>query len=69
MRAGALFYLNLSGNPMKTYLCIVCGFIYDEATGRPEDGIAAGTQWADVPDSWACPDCGVAKADFEAVEI
>ena len=56
---------------MKTYLCIVCGFIYDEAQGRPEDGIAAGTAWADVPETWAwaCPECGVAKADFEAVEI
>ena len=54
---------------MKTYICIVCGFVYDEATGRPEDGIAAGTAWADVPDSWACPDCGVAKADFEVTEI
>ncbi|WP_394757629.1 rubredoxin [Rhodoferax sp.] len=54
---------------MKTYLCIVCGFIYDEAAGRPEDGIAAGTPWADIPQSWACPDCGVAKADFEPVEI
>jgi rubredoxin len=54
---------------MKTYLCIVCGFIYDEAQGRPEDGIAAGTAWADVPKTWACPECGVAKADFEAVEI
>jgi rubredoxin len=54
---------------MKTYLCIVCGFVYDEAAGRPEDGIAAGTLWADVPGGWACPDCGVAKADFEVVEI
>jgi rubredoxin len=54
---------------MKTYLCIVCGFVYDEAAGRPEDGIAAGTLWADVPGGWACPDCGVAKADFELVEI
>ncbi len=54
---------------MKTYLCIVCGFVYDESTGRPEDGIAAGTRWADVSESWACPDCGVAKADFEVVEI
>ena len=54
---------------MKTYLCIVCGFIYDEAAGRPEDGIAAGTAWADVPSGWSCPDCGVAKADFEVVEI
>jgi rubredoxin len=54
---------------MNTYVCIVCGFVYDEATGRPEDGIAAGTVWAHVPDSWACPDCGVAKADFEMVAI
>ncbi len=54
---------------MTTYLCIVCGFVYDEAAGRPEDGIAAGTRWADVPDSWACPDCGVAKADFEMVAV
>lgn len=54
---------------MKTYLCIVCGFIYDEAAGRAEDGLAPGTRWADVPDSWACPECGVAKADFEVVEI
>lgn len=54
---------------MKTYLCIVCGFVYDEAAGRPEDGLPPGTRWADVPASWACPDCGVAKADFEVVEI
>jgi rubredoxin len=54
---------------MKTYVCVVCGFIYDEATGRPEDGIAAGTAWDDVPHTWACPECGVAKADFAMVEI
>jgi rubredoxin len=54
---------------MNTYLCIVCGFVYSEADGRPEDGIAAGTPWADVPANWACPDCGVAKADFEMVAI
>ena len=33
---------------MKTYLCIVCGFVYDEAAGRPEDGIAAGTYWYEI---------------------
>ena len=54
---------------MKTWICIVCGFIYDEAAGQPEEGIAPGTVWADVPANWACPDCGVAKADFEAVDI
>jgi rubredoxin len=54
---------------MKMWQCIVCGFIYDEALGLPEDGLAPGTVWADVPDSWACPDCGVAKADFEMIQI
>jgi rubredoxin len=53
----------------NTYVCIVCGFIYDEAAGRPEDGIAVGTKWTDVPADWTCPDCGVAKADFEMVEF
>jgi rubredoxin len=57
------------GNDMKTYQCIVCGFIYDEAIGLPEDGIAPGTKWDDIPANWECPDCGVAKADFEMVEI
>ena len=54
---------------MKSYQCIVCGFIYEEAKGLPEDGIAAGTRWEDIPADWACPDCGVAKADFDMVEI
>jgi rubredoxin len=54
---------------MKTFVCIVCGFIYDEAAGRPEDGIAPGTPWAQVPNDWACPECGVAKADFEVLEF
>ena len=56
-------------NSFNTYVCIVCGFIYDEAAGRPEDKIAAGTRWADVPADWTCTDCGVAKADFEMVEV
>ena len=54
---------------MKSYVCIVCGFIYDETVGMPEDGIAAGTKWSDIPEDWECPDCGVAKADFEMVEV
>ena len=58
-----------SEDNMKTYQCIVCGFIYDEAQGLPEEGIAAGTRWDDIPADWECPDCGVAKADFDMVEI
>lgn len=49
----------------KKYICVVCGFIYDEADGWPEDGIEPGTRWKDVPETWMCPDCGVTKDDFE----
>lgn len=54
---------------MKKYQCIVCGFIYDEAEGLPDEGIAAGTRWEDIDDDWECPECGVSKADFEMVEM
>ncbi|OAU94322.1 Rubredoxin [Moraxella catarrhalis] len=54
---------------MKKYQCIVCGWIYDEALGCPEEGLAPGTRWEDVPDDWLCPECGVGKEDFEMVEI
>lgn len=59
----------MSNINFKTYICIVCGFLYDEAEGRTEDGIAPGTLWTDVPEDWTCPDCGVTKADFEVVAI
>ena len=54
---------------MKTWICVVCGFVHDEAAGLPDDGIAPDTRWADIPADWACPDCGVAKADFEMAEV
>jgi rubredoxin len=54
---------------MRKWECVVCGFIYDEAEGLPEEGIPPGTAWDDVPDDWVCPDCGVGKDDFEMVEI
>ena len=52
---------------MAQWECIVCGLIYDEKEGWPDDGIAPGTKWADVPDDWTCPDCGVGKEDFELI--
>ena len=52
---------------MARWECIVCGLIYDEKDGWPEDGIAPGTKWEDVPDDWTCPDCGVGKEDFELI--
>lgn len=53
----------------KKYMCVHCSFIYDEAAGLPAEGIAPGTRWEDVPDTWRCPDCGVGKEEFEMVEI
>ena len=54
---------------MKTYMCLICGFVYDEAQGIPEEGIEPGTRWDDIPLSWSCPDCGTGKQDFEMIEI
>jgi rubredoxin len=54
---------------VKKYMCLICGFIYDEAQGRPDEGILPGTKWADIPLSWRCPDCGSGKEDFEMVEV
>ena len=53
---------------MSKWECIVCGLVYDEKEGWPDDGIAAGTKWEDVPEDWLCPDCGVGKEDFELIE-
>lgn len=53
----------------KKWQCTLCSFAYDEALGMPEEGIAAGTRWEDVPDSWSCPDCSASKGDFQMVEV
>ena len=50
---------------MSKYICSICGYIYDEATGIPEAGIAPGTKWEDLPDDWVCPICGATKTEFE----
>ena len=54
---------------MKRYLCLICGLIYDEAEGWPDDGIEPGTKWDNVPENCACPDCGAGKEDFDMIEI
>jgi rubredoxin len=53
----------------KTWMCLICGWIYDEAAGSPEHGIAPGTPWEQVPMNWTCPECGARKEDFEVVQI
>ena len=52
---------------MQKYRCTICNYIYDPAIGDPDGGIAAGTPFEKIPDSWVCPVCGAAKADFEKV--
>lgn len=49
---------------MKKYICNVCGWIYEEALGDPDNDIAPGTKFADLPDDFVCPLCGVGKDDF-----
>ena len=54
---------------MRIWECVVCGFVYDEAQGFPEEGIEPGTRWEDIPDDWCCPDCGVGKEDFIMLQV
>ena len=49
---------------MKRYVCEPCGYVYDPKTGDPDNGIAPGTPFADIPDDWCCPDCGLPKDEF-----
>ena len=53
---------------MKKYVCDVCGWVYDEAEGYPEEGYAPGTKWEDLPDDFECPLCGASKDDFSVEE-
>ena len=55
----------MANTDFKKYECVICGFIYDEAEGLPEDGIPPGTRWADIPEDWECPDCGISKSEFD----
>jgi rubredoxin len=52
---------------MDKYRCMVCSYIYDPAVGDPTQGIAAGTSFEDLPDTWVCPECGVDKSQFEKI--
>ncbi|MEG2073419.1 MAG: rubredoxin [Angelakisella sp.] len=54
---------------MAKYVCTVCGFVYDEAVGCPEAGVAPGTPWSEVPEDFVCPLCGVDKTMFEGEEV
>lgn len=51
--------------PLRSWICLICGFVYREADGLPDEGIPPGTRWEDLPPNWCCPDCGARKEDFE----
>ena len=55
--------------PYQIWECGLCGWVYDEAKGAPEDGLAPGTRWRDVPEDWACPTCLATKSDFAMQKV
>lgn len=57
--------MTLTKSLTQKWICVACGDIYDPMEGDPEGGIAPGTAFEDIPDSWICPVCGARKSDFE----
>jgi rubredoxin len=49
---------------MKKYVCTACGYVYDPAVGDPDNGVAPGTAFENLPDDWTCPECGASKDLF-----
>lgn len=52
---------------MKKYICNICSYEYDPAKGDPDNGVAPGTAFEDVPGDWVCPICGAGKDAFDEV--
>ena len=53
---------------MQKYICDVCGYVYDPEVGDPDNGVNPGTDFANIPDDWVCPECGAGKDDFSVYE-
>ena len=53
---------------MKSYECEPCGYIYDPEAGDPDNGIAPGTPFENLPEDWVCPVCGLCKEVFKIVD-
>jgi rubredoxin len=53
----------------KSWVCLICGWVYNEQDGLPNEGIAPGTRFADIPADWRCPECDVGKEDFVVIEF
>jgi rubredoxin len=52
---------------MSSYVCDLCGYVYDPMVGDPANGIAPGTPFEQLPEDWVCPQCGGGKEDFSQV--
>ncbi len=59
----------MTAEPLRSWTCLICGFVYDEAEGLLEQGIPPGTQCRDLPAIWTCPECGAGKDDFEMAPV
>ncbi|MCU0641905.1 MAG: rubredoxin [Candidatus Margulisbacteria bacterium] len=53
---------------MKKYVCNVCGYVYDPALGDPDNGVAPGTAFEQLPAAWVCPLCGAGQDQFSPQE-
>ena len=68
LRVCCSFKMKQEEYTMKKYVCDVCGWEYDEALGDPDNGIAPGTKFEDLPADFVCPLCGVGKESFSQAE-
>jgi len=54
---------------LHRYECGACGYIYEPTAGDPKRGIAAGTDFPELPTSWRCPVCTARPAAFADIGI
>jgi len=64
----AKYFADLNLIMAQKYQCTICGYIYNPEKGDPESKIAPGTSFADLPETWTCPQCGAAKDDFKGIK-
>jgi hydroxylamine reductase len=50
---------------MPKWKCTACDYVYDPEKGDPDNAVAPGTKFEDIPDTWVCPECGASKDQFE----
>lgn len=52
---------------MSKWRCIVCAYVYDPVEGDPDNGVAPGTPFEQIPEDWVCPLCSAGKDEFEEI--